>query len=67
MVLFKNPRDSSQVTHLARQMYPGRFKFVQVSLKDATAVPYGYLLIDLKQDTTIFPDDVVQYVYMPKV
>ena len=24
MVVFKNPRDASQVTHLAKQMYPGR-------------------------------------------
>ena len=75
MVVFKNPRDTSQITHLARQMYPGRVKFVQEAFKDATAVPYGYLLIDLKQDTpedlrlrtTIFPDDPVQYVYLPKV
>ena len=51
MVVFKNPRDTSQITHLARHMYPGRVKFVQEAFKDATAVPYGYLLIDLKQDT----------------
>ena len=57
---------------LARQMYPGRGKFVQEAFKDATAVPYGYLLVDLKQDTpedmrlrtAIFPDDGVQYVYL---
>ena len=75
MVVFKNPRDVSQMSHLARQMYPGRVKFVQEAFKDATAVPYGYLLVDLKQDTpedmrlrtAIFPDDGVQYVYLPKV
>ena len=75
MVVFKNPRDASQMSHLARQMYPGRVKFVQEAFKDATAVPYGYLLVDLKQDTpedmrlrtAIFPDDGVQYVYLPKV
>ena len=75
MVVFKNPRDASQMATLARQMYPGRGKFVQEAFKDATAVPYGYLLVDLKQDTpedmrlrtTIFPDDGVQYVYLPKV
>ena len=62
-------------SHLARQMYPGRVKFVQEAFKDATSVPYGYLLVDLKQDTpedmrlrtAIFPDDGVQYVYLPKV
>ena len=71
MVVFKNPHDASQVM----QMYPGRVKFVQEAFKDATSVPYGYLLVDLKQDTpedmrlrtTILPDDTVQYVYVPKL
>ena len=57
------------MSHLALQMYPGRVKFVQEAFKDATSVPYGYLLVDFKQDTsedmrlrtTIFPDDGVRY------
>ena len=69
MMVFKNPRDASQMSHLARQLYPWRVKFVQGDLKYATSV----LLVDLKQDTpedmslrtTIFPDDGVQY--LPKV
>ena len=56
-------------------MYPGHLKLVQEAFKEATSVPYGYLLVDLKQDTpedmrlrtTIFPDDGVQYMYLPKV
>ncbi len=56
-------------------MYPGRVNFVQEAFKDVTNVPYGYLLVDLKQDTqedlrlrtTILPDDAVQYVYVPKL
>ena len=75
MMVLKNPRDTSQITYLARHMYPGRVKFMQDYFKDATAVSYGYLLIDLKQETpedlrlrtTILPDDAVQYVYLPKV
>ena len=55
MIVFKNPRDSSQLANLARQMYPGRGAFVQEAFADATASPYGYLLIDLKQNT---PDDM---------
>ena len=43
MVVFKNPRDASQMSHLARQMYPGRVKFVKKAFHDATWVPYGYL------------------------
>ena len=75
MVVLKNPRDASQMTHLARQIYPGRANFVQEAFENAMSVSYGYLLVDLKQDTpedmrlrtTIFPDDGVQYVYLPKV
>ena len=37
MVVFKNPRDASQMSHLARQMYPGRVKFVQEAFKDVTS------------------------------
>ena len=51
LVVFKNARDASQMTHLAKQMYPGKLKYVQESYKDATLPPHGYLLIDLQQDT----------------
>ena len=75
MVVFKNPRDATQMSQLARQMYPRRTKFALDAFKDATTVSYGYLLVDLKQDTPedmrlrtcIFPDADVQYVYLPKV
>ena len=75
MVVFKNPRDASQLANLARQMYPGRSAFVQEAFADATASPYGYLLIDLKQKTpddmrlrlSVLPDDAHQWVYLPKV
>ena len=75
IVVFKNPRDVSQMTTLAKQMCPGRVKFVQEAFADATSTPYEYILVDLKQDTpedlrlrtSILPDDGVQYVYMPNV
>ena len=75
IVVFKNPRHVSQMTTLAKQMYPGRVKFVQEAFADATSTPYGYMLVDLKHDapddlrlrSSILPDDAVQYVYMPKV
>ena len=75
IVMFKNPRDAGQVATLARQMYPGKSKFVIEAYEDATKEPYGYLLIDLRPDTNeryrirtkIFPDDERQYVYVPKV
>ena len=51
LVLFKNPRDATQITNLGKQMYPGKGSLVQDSYKDATSKPYGYLLIDFRQDT----------------
>ena len=75
MVVLKHPRNTSQLANLARQMYPGRGAFVQEAFADATTSPYGYLLIDLKQNTPddmrtrtfVLPDDVHQWVYLPKV
>ena len=50
-VLFKNPRDKSQAIHLGRQMYPEHpMKQVEV-YEHTTTTPYGYLFINLKQDT----------------
>ncbi|GFW82400.1 uncharacterized protein TNCV_3818801 [Trichonephila clavipes] len=51
LVLFKNRRDQSQITHLGRQLYPRKVKFFQECYADATSKPYGYLLIDLKPET----------------
>ena len=73
LVIFKNPRDASQITHLAKQMYPGHIHFLQEVFADATSKPFGYLLIDLKQETpehlrlrtSVMPNEL-QYVYMKK-
>ena len=71
IVLFKNARDVTQVANLARQMYPGKSALMIEAFKNAKSAPYGYLLIDLKQEdddklrlrTGIFPEDV-QHVYL---
>ena len=73
LVLFKNPRDASQITHLAKQMYPHAVKFLAEVFQDATSTPHSYLLVDLKQNTPehmrlrthVFPGEV-QYVYLRK-
>jgi len=73
LVLFKNPRDMTQISHLAAQMYPGKSKYMIESYRDATSVPFSYLLIDLKPDTeekmrlrsNIFPGETT-YVYVSK-
>lgn len=74
-VLFKNPGDKTQINCLARQMYPdkGQSKFMIDAFIDATAIRFGYLFVDLKQDTddmlrlrtNIFPDENT-YVYVTR-
>ena len=51
MVLFKNPRDSGQINHLACQMYPKQSKVLHEAFDAATHAPYGYLFLDLKPHT----------------
>ena len=73
LVVFKNPRDASQVTYLAKHMYPGKTKYLQEAFKEATSIPHGYLLIDLRQETPdhlrlrtrVFPDQA-QVVHVKK-
>ena len=73
LVLFKNPRDVTQFATLARQMYPNSSKFAIEAYRDATSVPFGYLLVDLKPDqdercrlrTNIFPGER-QYAYVKR-
>lgn len=74
IIYFKNPRDMSQINHLARQLYPKNTKFIQEAYDDATARPHGYLLFDLKQDTdnmyrlrtNVLPQEHPPIVYVPK-
>jgi hypothetical protein len=51
IVLFKNPIDKQQIYTLARQMYPGNSEYFTNYFDMATQKPYGYLLVDLKQNT----------------
>lgn len=73
MIIFKNPRDSSQFTHLAKQVSPHNVRFLQQSYHDAVKQPFSYLMIDLKPATPekyrirarILPDETPQNVYQP--
>ena len=59
--------------YLARQMFSGQSSFMMKSFRDASLVPFGYLLIDFKPDidercrlrTNIFPGET-HYVYIRK-
>lgn len=73
LVLFKNPRDKSQILPLARQVFPDNpSSFVRI-YKDATRKPFGYLFLDLTQtanDLLRFQTDIFNKnfntVYSPK-
>lgn len=47
-ILLKNPRDRRQVMCLADQCFTGNREYVMAAYNDATSVPFGYLLLDLK-------------------
>ena len=77
IVVFKNPRDQSQIRHLACQMFPSKPKFLQVAYEDATKDPYRYLLLDFHPNSPefardrghIFPCDLLDdqcCLYLPK-
>ena len=51
MILFKNPRDSSQIATLSRQMFPNATKYLVEAYEDATDGNFGYIFLDLKQTT----------------
>ena len=52
LILFRNPRDSIQISVLARQMFPNKTKAFLEIFDDATKdVPHGYIFLDFKQST----------------
>lgn len=73
ILIFKNPRDNSQITHLASQIAPGNTQWVTEAFQEATKRPHSYILIDLHQTTpdflrvrsNIVPDFHPMTVYVP--
>jgi hypothetical protein len=55
MILMKNPRDKAQIMALASQIYPNKTKFLIEAFNDATKNQFGYIKVDMKQDT---PDNL---------
>ena len=51
LFLFKSPRNSSKVIHLAKQVSPYDNKFIVRSYKEATQHQFTYLLFDFHQKT----------------
>ena len=76
-MVFKNPRDQSQIRHLACQMFPSKPKFLQTAYEEETKGPYQYLLVDFHPNSpeftrvrgNIFPYDLLENLhclYLPK-
>lgn len=55
IILMKNPADKLQVQTLAKQLYPNNGRYFSEAYKDATQLPYSYLLVDLTQTS---PDEI---------
>jgi adenosyl cobinamide kinase/adenosyl cobinamide phosphate guanylyltransferase len=51
LVVFKNPRDQSQIGHLAKQFAPGKSKNIVKLFQDNTKKQYSYILFDFHQST----------------
>jgi hypothetical protein len=70
MVLFKNPRDATQIRTLSQQMYPDSKRLLVDAYRDATSQAYGYLLVNLRPDacdalrilTDVFAEEPSAYV-----
>ena len=54
IVVFKNPRDQSQIRHLACQMFPSKPKFLQAAYEEETKDPYRYLFLDFHPNSPEF-------------
>jgi hypothetical protein len=51
IIIFKNPRDSSQIINFARQIAPGNSNWIVKAFREATLAPYSYMLFDNHQTT----------------
>ena len=51
LILYKNPRDKSQIGYLARQIVPKISKFLSKVYDHASQDPHSYLLIDRHPET----------------
>ena len=74
IVLFKNPRDASQIATFAKQFAPGDNKYVTEAFVAVTKKPYSYMLYDyhqatpelLRMRTNIFPHETPMMIYFSK-
>lgn len=51
LVVFKNPRDMSQIGHISKQAFPGQKSFLTEVYNSETKEKHSYILLDFKQST----------------
>jgi hypothetical protein len=51
LTVFKNPRDQSQIGHLAKQCAPGKSKALVKLFQENTKIHHSYILFDFHQST----------------
>ena len=77
IVVFKNPRDQSEIRHLACQMFQSKPKFLQAAYEEEMKDPYRCLFSDFHPNSpqfarirgNIFPYDLLEdqcCLYLPK-
>lgn len=74
MAIFKNPRDSAQINHLAKQLSPGNPRWVVDAFRACTQSAYSYMLVDNHQKTdesirvrsNVLQSEWPMIAYMPK-
>lgn len=75
IIALKNPRDTTFVSKLGRQMNGGKnHPVLQFAFDDVMKKPYGYLVIDLRQTqderyrfrSSLFPEDCTVYTSISK-
>ena len=54
IVVFKNPRDQTQIRHLACQMFPSKPKFLQAEYEEETKNTHRYLFLDFHPNSPEF-------------
>ena len=72
LVLFKNPRNASEIRRLAPQMFPSDPEFLVSAYTEATKKPFSYLVVNAHQQTpdrlrvtgNLFTDETPE-LYMP--
>jgi len=75
IVVFKNPRDKTQIVHLARQVYPENISSFNKTHLDVCKDTHSYLFLDFTQSinsllsfiTMIFPWEILKFLRLLKV